>query len=212
MKNKRFLFTALFSMVLSVALGGTVAAERMQVVFEDDFSEGVAKWLILEDDYGTIMPGPNNDYLQYGHFGVNVHMRIPDIITNNFDLLVDLDLNTGSLDWFGFRFGTESEAEGVGPGHLVFIRPTGQVQLWRQPPDSWKHGSSDEHFTLGYVAPFSAATEILLKVRPNKFEIHLQDEVFVFDDITVEPGYVDFYSMNPGPVRLYYVELSIPVE
>lgn len=210
--KKELLFACTFSVALLVALGGIAGAEQMQVAFADDFTEGAAKWQILEDEYGAIVPGPNNDYLQFGHYGVNVIMRVPDIVTNSFDLLIDLDLNTDSLDWLGIRFGTESETSDTGPGHLVWARPNGHVQLWRQPVDSWKTAASSEFFTLAYVRPFTASAEILLKVRPDYFELHIQDEILVFQEITVEPGYVDLYAMNPGPVKLYYVELSVPVE
>lgn len=209
-KTARTMCALLLSTGLLLGLGAAVGAQEMQVVFEDDFSDGATKWEILEDDAGTIKPGPNNEYLSYGDYDSRVHMRVPDLVTNRFDLVLDLDMATGSLDWLGVRIGT-TEEHPTGPGHLIFIRPTGKVQIWVAPSDgSWKTGNAREHFELGSVGRHTEREEIVIRVRPNRVEINVHDTQFVFDDIHVAPGSVDLFSIKPGPVRLYHVTVLVP--
>jgi len=146
-KRGHVLFSLMICLGLVLSLGMGATGTEMTVLFEDDFSTGATKWEILQDDGDTVKPGPNNEYLLMADFENTVHMRVPDLVTNRFDLVVDLDLSTGALDWFGVHFGTTNE-NAFGPGHIVMIRPNGRVQLWRAPGGgSWKSGSSITHLT-----------------------------------------------------------------
>ncbi len=206
---ERITVAGIVALMFVVVAGGAAFAQDLPVVFSDDFSAGAEKWEILWDPQEAIRPG--DGYLIFGDHGSEVHMRIPGITTNHFNLLIDADIATGTEDWLGIRFGTK-EGNPWYNGHLILVRPRGLVELFREfAPGELKRNDRD-YFYLGSTPHFTGASTIELFVRPDKFEIVIDGlHRFSFNDINVEPGFVELYATNPGPMKLYYVELAAEV-
>ena len=199
-------FLVFAGITLIAVAAGPVHAQEYPIVFSDDFSQGAAQWEILWDPNGSIQPGAG--YLVFGDYGQEVHMRIPEILTNDFNLVIDADLNTGSEDWLGIRFGA-TEGHPWYYGHVIFIRPNGTVQLLREPAPGQLKNDATDNFYLGKLPAFTGLSTLEVLVRPEKLEIIVDGlHTLTFDDISVRPGYVELYAVNPGPVKLYYVELA----
>jgi len=212
MLNKHWLVLVLVLGVVFATGGLSLAKEDMITVFEDDFSSGADPWIILGDgsaDY-RVSPGPSNEYLTFGVDSGHVLMRIPDIVTNDFELTIELDMTTNSTDWFGIRFGTTHADPGSwwGPGHIVMVRPnSGAVWFFRQPPGSWKTGDDRQ---IGSVPRAAGIQTITLRVTPTAMTISIDDHTITFDDtLVVDPGNIDLMGINCGPLKLYNVVLDV---
>lgn len=200
------LITTLAILVLSV---GAVAET---VTFTDDFSNAAAKWRVLWAPDNAIHQG--DGHLVFGHLEQEARMRIEEIITNDFDLTIEIDLGEmPRTRWFGIRFGTTTTSNMFHNGHIIYIRDNGEILLLREVVPGEPKQDATHLFTLGKLPPFSGKTTILLRVRPNIMQLVFNDQhVLVFPDIQVLPGNVELVAMHTGPMKLYSVELVAQVE
>jgi hypothetical protein len=206
-------------LLLALAVGlvavGIAAAEDtdgMKVVFEDDFSAADNRWIILGGGIHDhrVSAGPNNEYLVFGDYEGHALLRIPNVVTNEFELEIELDMSTDSSNWFGIRFGTThaDPTKWSGPGHIIMIRTgNGSITFMRQPPGSWKVG---DDFVLGSAGKCEGIQTVTLKVTPSSLEFTVDDYTVTYDDrLVVDPGCIDLMAIKSGPLKLYNVKLSM---
>lgn len=183
------------------------AGAESNLMFSDDFSQGLTKWQVVWDPGKTVRI--QDGYLVMGANPGQAEIRIPGIISNSFDLTLDVDLSTGAPDWLGIRFGTAEEGDIWSYGHLLMLRPDGRIELFTQSsaPGTAKDAEKD-HYFLGKVSPFETTESITVEVRPDRVTVWVRGVAFEYTGLKVDPGYIGLYAMNSGPIKLSYVEVA----